>query len=91
MDFIIELPPSNFYDSILVVVDCLTKMVHLILCIKTITGEGTTKLFLDHVFWYRGLPKNIISDRGPQFASKFWNRLIELLGVNVKLSLAFYP
>jgi hypothetical protein len=73
IDFIVELPPFNSYDSILVVVDCLTKMVHFISCIKTIIGEGTTKLFLDHVFWYHGLPKNIISNRGPQFASKFWN------------------
>jgi len=30
MDFITKLTPFSFYDSILVVVDCLTKMVHLI-------------------------------------------------------------
>jgi hypothetical protein len=50
MDFITNLPPSNSYDSILVMVDCLTKMAHFIACTKTITSEGTTKLFLDHVF-----------------------------------------
>jgi hypothetical protein len=66
MDFIINLPPFNSYDSILVVVvDHLMKMVHFISCTKTITGEGTTKLFLDHVFWYHGLSKDIIFDCGP--------------------------
>jgi hypothetical protein len=50
MDFITNLPPSNFYDSILVVVDCLTKMVHFIPCTKTIIGEGLAKLFLDPGF-----------------------------------------
>jgi len=72
MDFITNLPPFNSYDSILVVVDYLTKMVHFIPCTKTITNEGTTKLFLDHVFRYHGLLEDITFDHGPQFASKSW-------------------
>jgi len=72
MNFIIELPPFNSYDSILVVVDSLTKMVHFIPCTKTITNKRTTKLFLDYVFRYHGLLKDIIFDCEPQFASKFW-------------------
>jgi hypothetical protein len=46
-DFITKFTPFSFYDSILVVVDCLT------LCTKIITKEKITKLFLDHVFLYR--------------------------------------
>jgi hypothetical protein len=46
MNFIIDLPPSNSYDSILVVVDHLMKMTHFISCTKTITSEGTSKFFL---------------------------------------------
>jgi hypothetical protein len=61
MDFIIGLPPSNSYDSILVVVNRLTKMVHLISCTKTITTKRTTKLLFDHGFRYHGIPKDIIS------------------------------
>jgi hypothetical protein len=71
MDFITNLPPFSSYDSILVVVDRLMKMVHFIMCTKTITGKGTTKLLFDHVFWYHGLFKDIIFDCGLQFASKF--------------------
>jgi len=65
MDFVINLTPSSFYDSILVVVDHLTKMVHFIIFTKTIISEGTAKLFLDHVFWYHGLFENIIFYDGP--------------------------
>jgi hypothetical protein len=46
-------------------VDRLTKMAHFILCTKTIIGEGTTKLFFNHVFWYHGLFKEIIFYYGP--------------------------
>jgi hypothetical protein len=83
MDFITNLPLSNSFDSILMVVDRLKKMAHFIPCNKLIIGEKLTKLFLDHVFWYHGLPKYIIFDHGFQFASKFWKRLFELLGVKV--------
>jgi len=91
MDFITYLPPFNSYDFVLVVVDCLTKMAHIILYTKIITSEGTSKLFLDHVFQYHGFSKDIISDRGLEFASKFWKHLFELLGVKVKFSSAFHP
>ncbi len=62
MDFITDLPPSSSNDTILVVVDYLMKMVHFIMCTKTITSKGMAKLFFDHVFQYHGLPKNIIYD-----------------------------
>jgi hypothetical protein len=71
MDCIIDLPPSSFYDSILVVVDHLMKMVHFILCTKTINGEKATKLFLDHVFRYHGFHEDVIFDCQPKFAYKF--------------------
>ncbi len=91
MDFIVDLPRSTSFDSILGVVDCLMKMVHFIPCNKSIIGKKTVKLFLDHVFCYHGFPKDIISDCGPQFTSKFWKWLFEQLNVKVKLSLAFHP
>jgi hypothetical protein len=72
MDFITNLPPFIFNDSILVVVVRLMKKVHFIMCTKTIIGEGTTELVLDHVFYYHGLLEDIIFVREPQFASKFW-------------------
>jgi len=64
MDFIMDFPQFNSFDSILAVVDYLMKMVHFIPCNKSITGEKTTKLFLDHVFHYHGLLENIVSNCG---------------------------
>lgn len=72
MDFITDLPISGSYNSIFVIVDRFTKMVHFIPCTKSITGEETTKLFLDNIYLYHGLSKDIISDRGTQFVSRFW-------------------
>jgi hypothetical protein len=72
MDFIVDLPKSKSFDSIFVVVDRLTKMAHFVPCNKTITGKETTRLFLENVYKYHGLPDDIISYRGTQFMSKFW-------------------
>lgn len=91
MDFITDLPPSNSFDSIFVVVDRLTKMAHFIPCKKTSSSEDTARLFLDNVYRYHGLPDDIVSDRGTQFVSKFWRSLFEALKVDIKLSSAFHP
>jgi hypothetical protein len=65
MDFITNLSPFNSYDSILVVMDRLTKMTHFIPSTKAITSEGIAKLFLKYVFQYHGFLENIIYDHGP--------------------------
>jgi hypothetical protein len=60
MDFIVDFPWSNSFNSILLVVDCFTKMAHFIPYNKLITDKKTTKLFLDHVFCYHGFIEDII-------------------------------
>ncbi len=91
MDFITNLPTIRAKNSILVVVDQLTKMAHFTPCSKSITAEETAQLILDRIVRLHGLPEEIVSDRGPQFASKFWRRLFELLGVDIRLSSGFHP
>ena len=92
MDFITDLPPINNFDSILVVVDQgLTKGVILIPCNKMITAEDTAQLLLDNLYKRFGLPDKIISDRGPQFASKAFIELLKLLGIRSALSTAYHP
>lgn len=90
MDFIMDLPPSNSYDSIFVIVDRLTKMAHFVPCKKTSSSEDTARLFFDNVYRDHGLPDDIISDRGTQFVSKFWKSLFEILKVEIKLFSAFH-
>ena len=91
MDFIVDLPPSKGFDSIFVVVDRLTKMAHFVPRNKIVTGEETARLFIDNVYKYHGLPDDIISDRGTQFTSKFWQSLFKILQVEIKLSSAYHP
>jgi len=48
-DFITKLPLAQGYDSILVVVDQLTKMVHFILTTEKTLVEGLARLFRNNV------------------------------------------
>jgi hypothetical protein len=91
MDFVTDLPPTNDYDSMFVVVDRFSKAVIASPCRKDITAEQTSKLYLEQVWRRTGLPQQVISDRGPQFASKVMQELWEKLGVKSSLSTAFHP
>ncbi len=79
------------HDSILVVVDRLTKMSHLVHCSETITASQLADLFVHHIFRLHGLPEEIISDRGPQFRSQFWKSTLKLLGIKQSLSTTAHP
>src|SRR5882757_5863245 len=92
VDLITDLPESQGFDSVMVVVDHgLTKGVIITPCNKTITTEGVAKLFFSKVFSRFGLHDKLISDRGPQFASKFTRELGRLLDYEVALSTAYHP
>ena len=92
MDLITDLPPAEGFDSILVIVDQgLTKGIILIPCTKTITAEETARLLLKNLYKRFGLPNNIISDWGPQFASIAFRELLKLLGITSALSIAYHP
>jgi hypothetical protein len=91
VDFITHLPESHGFTAILVVVDRLTKMRHLIPCRDTCDAEETARLFLQHIWKLHGLPTTIVSDRGPQFISKFWTHLNRQLYVKALLSTARHP
>ena len=91
LDFITDLPRSAGFDSVLVVVDRFTKMAHFEPCAKDITAKGCTDIMMKTVFKLHGLPNEIISDRGPQFVSKFWTHVMNALGAKAKLSSAYHP
>ena len=90
MDFIVDLPLSKGYDLLFVVVDRLSKATILAPCNKTITADETAQLYIEHMWRRTGLPKQVISDRGPQFASKVMQEIWERLGVKSSLSTAFH-
>ena len=63
MDFIPELPVSNGFNNILVIVDKLTKYAIIVPTTTRITEEETTRLFFKHVISKFGIPQQVISDR----------------------------
>eukprot|EP00121_Abeoforma_whisleri_P002774 Awhi_evm1s2495 len=91
MDFITGLPESQGYDSLFVVKCRLSKMTHFIPCTKDCSADDTGDLFLSNVFKLHGCPSSIVSDRGPQFVSKFWKRFFQLLDCKVNLSSTHHP
>jgi transposase InsO family protein len=91
MDFVAVLPECEGFDPVWVVVDSLSKMRHYIPCHTTRAAIGLAKLFLREVVRLPGLPRTIVSDRGPQFASTFWGQVCSRLGIDPRLSTAFHP
>ena len=90
-DFITKLPLAQGYDSILVVVDRLTKMVYFIPTTEKTLAERLARLFRNNVWKLYGLPESIISDRGPQFVAGLMQELNRMLGIESKMSTAFHP
>jgi len=52
---------------------------------------GLVELFLREVVRLHGLPPTIVSDRGPQFASTFWQQMCSRLGIDPRMSTAVRP
>jgi len=91
MDLITELPPSEMHDVILVCVDRFMKMAHFIPTNSNVTAEEVASLYVKNIFRLHGLPKDIVSDRGQQFTSRFTKRLLELCDIKSNLSMAYHP
>ena len=66
-------------------------MVHFIPTTEKTLVEGLARLFRDNMWKLHGLPKSIISDRGPQFVAELIRELNKMLGIESKMSIAFHP
>ena len=75
MDFIEQLPESNGYTAILVIVDRASKQAIFIPTTDNITSEQLALLFVIHVFSKHGVPNHVTCDRGSKFISAFFQAL----------------
>jgi hypothetical protein len=91
VDFIVELPDSHGYDAVMNVVDSVGKRAHFIPTNTTITALGAARLFLHNVWKLHGLPRRVVSDRGPQFVAEFTRELYRLLGITLSTTTAYHP
>ena len=93
-DFITDLPELKGMNTILTVVDRLSKEQHYIPCHtgdKQTSSKKTAWLFIHKVFCYHGLPQSIVSDQGPQFISRMWKSLLKQLDINPLISISHHP
>ena len=97
-DMIVKLPTTvpEFkggakYDSILVFVDRLSKMVHLVATVEAIDARQFARLYVDNVCRLHGASREVTSDRGPQFNNMFIEHVWAILGTDQRLSSAYHP
>lgn len=76
---------------ILTVFDRFSKMAHFVPLQKLLSAKETAQLVVQHVFRLHGIPEDMISDRGPQFASAFWKECCKAMGATSSLSSWFQP
>jgi transposase InsO family protein len=92
MDFIVGLPlTARKFDSIRVIVDRLSKFAHFIPVHTRYDAQKYVEIYIAHVLCLHGVPKMIISDRGSQFVTRFWEQLHASLGTHLIHSSAYHP
>jgi hypothetical protein len=92
MDFIGPLQETpRGHDTILVIVDRLSKYVHCVPTHSKVTAIEAARLFMTHVFANHGMPKHVITDRGVQWNNNFTKHLMRALGIRHHMSTAFHP
>jgi hypothetical protein len=92
MDFIVGLPHTQTgYDLIWIIVDRLTKVAHFISVEITYSGAKLVELYMSRIVCLHEVQKKIMSDRGSQFTSKFWEKLHESMDTKLNFSSTYHP
>uniref|UniRef100_A0A3P9JFM0 Gypsy retrotransposon integrase-like protein 1 n=1 Tax=Oryzias latipes TaxID=8090 RepID=A0A3P9JFM0_ORYLA len=91
LDFVTGLPPSQGNTVILTIVDRFSKAAQFIPLPKLPTAAEMAEVLVHQVFRHHGIPKDIVSDRGPQFVSQVWRSFCSALGATVSLTSGYHP
>jgi hypothetical protein len=92
MDFIIGLPRTDKqHDSIMVVVDKLTKNTHFVDVKTTHTTTNIAEIFMKEIARLHGIPRTIVSNRDTKFTSNLWRGLFKGFGTNLNFSMTYHP
>jgi len=91
MDLIMQLPESNSYNAICVIVDRLTKRAHFIPINNQFLSKDIVQLLYDKVYPLHRLSLQIISDRGVQYSAKLFQEWCKILGIESTMLTAYHP
>lgn len=90
MDFIEELPPSQGKDTIILMVDHLSKSAHFLSFIHPFSTKMVIEIFVDGFVKLQGLPRSIVNDHNPIFISYFWHEFLKFSGTQLKMSSTYH-
>ena len=91
MDFIKKLLSFSRFDTILVIVDWLTKQAIFIPAHDTITSTDLACLFVLYMFSKHGIPSHVTSNRDLEFVSNFFQSLGTALNMRLHFTLGYHP
>ena len=91
MDFIKKLLLSSRFDTILVIVNWLTKQAIFIPVHNTIMSVDLACLFVLHMFSKHGISSHVTSDRGSEFVSNFFWSLGTTLNMWLHFTSGYHP
>jgi hypothetical protein len=92
MDFITKLPrTTKQHDSIMVVVEKLTKVVHFILVKSTHKVADIVDIYMREIYMLHGVSKRIVFDIDPNLTSNFWKGIFKGFGTNMNFSTTYHP
>jgi hypothetical protein len=92
IDFITKLPRTmKQHESIMVVVDKLTKDAHFIPVKLTHKETNIVDIYMREISKLHGVPKEIVSDRDPKFTSNFWKGLFKGFGTHMNFITTYHP
>lgn len=91
MDFITDLPRSGGKTVILTIVDRFSKMCRLVARAKLPTATELSEVLIHELFRFTGILEDLVSDRGPQFASQVFREFCGKLNILLSLTSAYHP
>src|SRR5947209_7593783 len=91
IDLVTGLPMDEGFDAVCTVVDRFSKEINIFPVMSTLTAQELAAEFKERIWRRHGLPKSILSDRGPQFISSFWQELLERADIKSRLTSPYHP
>jgi len=91
MNLITQLPESNSYNAICVIVDRLIKRAYFIPINNQFSSKDMAQLLYDKVYSLYGLLLQIILDRRVQYSAELFQKLCKILGIESTMLIAYHP
>ena len=77
-------------NAIVVIVNQFMKMIHLKATTMNVSLEEIAKIYRNDIWKLHGISRKILSNRGPQFTSKFMKEFTKVLGTKRQRSTAYH-